>query len=182
MKISEKWSLFIGVFAMILLVAGTLSESGSLLQKFLFLIGAPILGITAYVDKQKMFTTLQVIASLGALIAFFPNLSDAVRYGLMIGGTAIALFYLIKIKYFKEDNWGWLGSVGLICIAFGFATNANLSPLWFGLFLGAGGLLVAAYSTISLFHYKIKIALIWLILNIIFSINPILIFLTSWKL
>ena len=150
-------------------------------QKILFLLGAPILGITAYANQQKMFTTLQLIATLGAVVAFFPNLSETIKYSLMISGVLLALFYLTKRKYFEQDKWGWLGSIGLICIAFGFATDSNLSPFWFGFFLGLGGLIVAAYSAIGFFHYKIKIALIWLILNIIFSIKHILIFLKNLK-
>jgi len=164
---------------MLLLVAGTLAEGGSLLQKILFLIGAPALGITAYVDKQKMFTVLQAVATLGAVLAFFPSVSEAARYCLMGAVAIVGLAYLVRRGYFSSDRWGWLGSAGLILIAMGFATDPVSSPLLFGIFLGVGGLAVAAYSAISFFHYKVRIAVMWLVLNVIFSINPILIFIKS---
>ncbi len=181
MNISKEWPLIIGILAMIFLVAGTLAESGSILQKILFLIGAPTLGITAYANKQKMFTILQLIATVGAIIAFFPGLPTSIKYSVMIIGTIVALVYLIKEKYFDQDKWGYLGGIGLISIAFGLATNPVNAPFWFGLLLGAGGLIVSLYSAISFFHHKIKIAFIWFVLNIIFSIAPILIFLRALK-
>ena len=171
--ITIQWPLFIGIISMVILVLGTIADGGSQLQKILFILGAPILGITAYADKQKMFTILQSIATLGAILAFFQGF-PTIKYGLMSTAVILGLIYLAKTKYFDTDKWGLVGAVGLVCIAMGFATNAISSPFLFGFFLGIGGLLVAIYSAIQYFHYKIKIALIWVILNIIFSISPLL--------
>lgn len=175
LDVLRKRSLIIGIIAMILLVVGTLVEGGSLLQKLLFVIGAPVLGFTAYLNKQKMFITLQIVVTIGAILAFFGNLPSFLRYTIMIGSGIIVVGYLIKTNYFKEDVWWPLGGLGLLSIAVGFATNAVAYPILFNLLLGTGGVLVALYSAIGFFHLKVKIAAIWLVLNVIFSINPLII-------
>ena len=167
-------SIIIGIIAMILLVLGTFSEGGSLLQKILFVVGAPVLGLTAYINNQKMFVALQSVATAGAISAFFPSIITELKYLLMIGVAIVAVGYLIKVKHYHEDPWGILGSFGLILIAMGFATNPVEFSRPFGFLLGVGGISVAIYSAIGFFYYKERIAMIWLILNIIFSINPIL--------
>ena len=170
-------SLLIGIIAMILLVAGTIAESGSLLQKILFVVGAPVLGITAYLSKQKMFAILQAVATIGAALAFLMVMPE-LRYAIMLGAAAIGIGYLIKSNHYEKDKWGILGTIGLVLIAIGFATNPLQYPRLFGFLLGFGGMLIAVYSAIGFFHYKIRISLIWLILNVMFSINQILLFLS----
>lgn len=178
-NISTYWPILIGIIAMLLLVYGTLSESGSQIQKVLFVVGAPMLGITAYFNKQKIFMVLQLIVTLGAMLAFFPGLERENTYLLMGAAGTLGVHYLNKTKCFKNTEEELSSVVGLILIAFGFATNPVTDPLLFGIFLGFGGLLVALYSAIQFFTYKIKIAIIWLILNILFSINPILLIFKS---
>lgn len=173
-RVIEKWPLIIGIIAMVLLVIATLLEGGSDTQKILFLIGVPTLGITAYMDKQKMFTVLQSVVTIGAILAFFPTVSEEIKYVILLGGALLGIVYLFKLKYYKEDKFGWIGTVGLLSIAAGLATNAILHPIWFNFFLGAGGSIVAVYSTLNFFRYKVKIALIWIVLNVLFAINPIL--------
>jgi hypothetical protein len=173
-KLFEKWPLFIGFIAMVLLVAGTISEDGSTIQKILFVIGAPTLGITSFMDKQKMFTALQSVATIGAVLVFFPELPESARYIILLGAGIIGIYYLLKSEYYKEDKFGWLGSIGLLSIAAGFATDAATHLILFSTLLGAGGLIVALYSALNLFHYRVRIAIIWIILNILFSINPLL--------
>jgi len=169
-----KYSLIIGIPAMILLVVGTIVESGSLLQRLLFVIGAPVLGLAARLNRQKMFLILQIIATIGAIFAFLSNLHTFSRYAIMVGSGILGVGYLIKTNYFKEDAWWPLGGLGLLSIAIGFATDATAYPILFNSLIGAGGVLVALYSAIGFFHLKVKIASIWLVLNIIFSINPLI--------
>lgn len=178
-KTIRRIALGIGIIAMILLVLGTISESGSLLQKIFFIIGAPVLGLTAYLNRQKMFVALQSVAAIGAVLAFFPAVIPELKYAIMIGISIIALCYLIKTNHYKKDPWGILGSLGLILIAIGFATNPLELPRLFGFLLGVGGIFVAIYSAIGFFYYKIRIAIIWFILNIIFSINPMLLLISK---
>lgn len=174
-EILEKWSLKIGICAMILVVLGTLVEGGSLIQKLLFVIGAPVLGFTAYLNKQKMFTTLQAVVTIGAVLAFFGGVPAILKYVIMAGSALFGVGYLIKTNYSKKDVFWPLGGIGLLSIAFGLATNAMAYPVLFNSLLMAGGILIAIYSAIGFFHLKIKIAAIWLVLNIIFATNPAII-------
>jgi hypothetical protein len=178
-KTIEKVSLIIGIAAMVVVVIATVLEGGSEAQKILFVIGVPTLGVVAYVDKQKMFSVLQSVATVGAVLAFFPTIPEIARYVLLVGASLVGIAYLFKAHYYSTDKFGWLGTIGLLSIAAGLATNAILYPMWFGFFLGAGGVVVAIYSTLNFFKYKVKIALIWVVLNIMFSINPLLIFIKS---
>jgi hypothetical protein len=167
-----KLVLAIGIFAMALLVIGTFISGGSLLQKILFVVGASVLGAVAYFNKQKMFTVLQTVATIGAVLAF-TNLASAFRYGIMLSVAVGGVVYLVKHKQYKEDPWSTIASLGLVLFAIGLATNPVLLPIVWSLAFMFGGILVASYSAVGFFKHKIKIAAIWLILNLLLTVNPI---------
>ena len=166
--------LFIGIIAMVGLVVGTFLEGGSLIQKVIFLIGAVILTSIAYANKQKMFMTIELVVSLSTLLAFW-DVTMLAKYLIFIGVSILGVGYLIKIKHHKEDKWWPIGALGLLLLAAGFATSAVNHPILFNAFLGFGGIIVAIYSAIELFLFKTRIASIWLILNMFFALNPMLI-------
>lgn len=174
-KCTRARSLAIGIAAMVLLVIATLLEAGSLAQKILFLIGASTLGFTAYLEKQRMLIALQLIITLGAILAFFPAVAPYLKYAVLIGALVAALAYLVKIGYFRSDAWGWIGALGLACIAAALSTDAVAYRLAFYSLLSAGGLIIALYSGIWFFHKKLRIAAIWLILNLLLSIYPLMV-------
>jgi len=171
----KKHSLAIGTGAMILIIMGTVVEGGSLLQKLLFVIGALILGFVAYLDKQKVLLTLEIIVIIGAILAFCSFLPPFSRYVVLGGAGIIGVVYLIRIKFSKEDVWWPIGGAGLLFLAVGLATDAVSAPILFNSLLGIGGILIAIYSAIGFFYLRVKIAIIWLILNLIFVINPLII-------
>ena len=173
-KTLEKHSLGIGIIAMLLLIAGTIVGGGSLLQRLLFVVGVPILGLTAYFNKQNMFAILQLVATIGAILAFFSGILPPILNSIiMLGSGIIGIGYLIKTKYPKKDRYWLTGSLGLLCIAGGFATDAITHPILFNSLLGVGGILVIIYSALGFFVLKNRIYLLWLILNIVFIINPL---------
>lgn len=178
LSLFKKYSFHISIIAMILLVIGTFIQGG-MAQKILFVVGAPILAFTAYLNGQKTLMTLQTVITLGAILAFFKNLPPIVRYSIMVGSSVAGIAYLIKINYYEKDKWWPMAGLGLIGIALGFATNAAAYPVLFNSLIGIGGILVAVYSAIGFFVLEDKIAVIWLILNIIFSINPMRIVISS---
>jgi len=165
--------LYIGVAAMLALIIGVLSEGGSLFQKILFVSATPVLGVLAYVNKQKMLLSMQTILTISALLAFFSDIPDQIRYLLLVGIAVLSVGYLFRSGYYKKDPWGVIGSAGLLLIAAGYVTNATLYPLLFNSLLGFGGLLFAIYSGIEFWHYKVRIASLWFILNVIFAIKPL---------
>jgi hypothetical protein len=178
-KLPEKYSVHIGIISMTLLILGTFAEPGSTTQKMLFLLPAPTLGYTAYVAKQRMFTALQAVVTIGALLAFLPHLPLSVRYIILAISALAGVTYLIKNQYIKIDKYWPLGGIGIFLLAFGYSTNPITDAKNFSILLATGGLLVAAYSAIGYFKLKNKIALIWLILNILFIINPILLIISN---
>lgn len=165
--------LYVGIVAMILLIVGVLSEGGSLFQKLLFACATPVLGVIAYINKQKMLVSLQTVLTISALLALVSGVPDQIRYVLLIGVAVLCIGYLFKIKYYGKDPWGLIGSAGLLLIAAGYVTDAVSQPLLFNALLGFGGLLFAIYSGIEFWHYKIKIASLWFVLNVIFAIKPL---------
>jgi hypothetical protein len=169
----RKYSLGIGIAAMTLATLATFSEPGSLTQRLLFLIAVPTLGFVAYLNEHKMFLSLQIVATISTILAFF-ILPQLVMYTIMIGSAAIATVYLIKINYSKQDPWWPLGGAGLISLAAGLATSAVLFPFIFFFLLALGGILIALYSAVGFFIFKVRIAAIWLFLNLIFAANPAL--------
>jgi hypothetical protein len=164
---------YAGIASMLLLLIGVFSEPSSLLQKTLFFVGAIGLTVVAHLNKQKLLFVLQVIISLGSFLAFV-GIDGIVKYLLLLGSSVVGIAYLVKTDNYQKDKFGIICTVGLILIAAGMATNANQSPLYYGLFLGLGGLLVACYSFIDYFYNKNKIAILWFVLNLIFAINPLL--------
>jgi len=174
MNLKKDWSLILGIFAMLLLVWGTFAVQSSFFQKILFLIGAFGLGVTAFFNNQKMFMAIQAVVTIGAVIGFFEQLNQNLRYFIIIGVAVLSLVYLSKINYFKKDKWGVVGSIGLLLFAYAFSINSVENSNLFNELILIGGLLVAFYSSISFFKNKVRIALIWVILNLMLCINPIL--------
>jgi hypothetical protein len=169
---NKKLVLLIGIIAMILLIVGTFVSGGSLLQKVLFVIGASVLGVVAHLNKQRMFTVLQAVATIGTILAFI-SFGTELKYMIMIASAIIGAGYLAKMGNYSEDKWSILGSLGLILFAIGLATNPLQLPTVWSLAFILGGILVATYSAIGFFKNKVKIAAIWLILNLLLTINPI---------
>lgn len=169
----------VGLLGMILLVAGTFLAAGDFFQKMLFFLGTLLMMITAFVDRHKMYSTLEVVIIIGTILAFFSATPTEIRYWIMGVPSILAVIYLIKVKYFKKDSWGILASVALLCVALGFATNpADLAILFHGL-LAAGAVMLTIYSLIQFFYYKVRIALLFMLLNAVFSINPLI---ELWRL
>lgn len=166
---------------MILAVIGVFCEGGSLLQKVLFLVGGAILLFTALMNRQKMLITLQFVIVIGAILGFFSLIPTEWKYLIMLLPTIFGVGYLFKIGYFKKDPFGLIGSAGLFCIALGFAVSAVESPVLFNILLGGGGILVAVYSGIEFFHYKVRISLLWVILNVVFAINPLIFLISNYS-
>ncbi len=172
-------SFFIGLIGMILLVVGTFLTPGELLQKILFFSGTFLMTITAFTDRHKMYSTLEVVIIIGTVLAFFSGIGTELRYWIMGVPAVLAVIYLIKVKYFQKDTWGILASIALLCVALGFATDPGDLPILFHGLLAAGAVMLTIYSLIQFFYYKVRIALLFMILNAVFSINPLI---ELWKL
>ncbi len=176
----SEWIFYTGILAMVLLIIGILQQPSSLPQKSLFLVGSVLLAAVAYLNKQTMLLSLQVIIVIGSALAFI-QLGGAQKYGILAMASILAIIYLISIKNFKKDPWSIICTLGLILIAVGYVTDATVNPLFFGLSLGLGSVLVALYSFMDYYFQKDHVAVIWFILNLVFAINPLLIAISAMK-
>ena len=168
-----KWHEYLGILAGLFIIAGTLFYPGSLEQRLLFLLGAPLLAVTAYVDRQKMFTALQGVVTTGAIIAFF-DISVLWRYAILLSVALLSIVYLIKTDYYNTDKYGWIGTIGLLCFAMAFAAGGSIHPAIFSSLLIVGGLSLTIYSIFNFVVYKTRIALIWVFLNLVLIITPVI--------
>jgi hypothetical protein len=169
---------YIGLIGMFILIFGVFSQPASHLQKSLFLIGASILTLVAIKDNQKMLLVLQALMTFANVLAFL-DFGGILKYGILLAFAIVGIGYLVFIKYYEKDRFGLIGTAGLLLLALGCATDANMYPLYFGILLGVGALLVAVYSLIDYYYTKDKISLIWFVLNIIFAINPLILALAN---
>jgi hypothetical protein len=165
----------IGLAAMVLVIAGTFAPAGSIVQRMLFLFPAIVLVYVAYVGHQKMLLALQVTVTLGALLAFMDQVPSVVRYFLLTGGSVAAVAYLLRIGHVKDDAWWPIGGLGMVLLSMGYSTDAMSQPILFNSLLCLGGMLVAVYSSISYFRDRVKIAFIWMFLNIVFVVKPLVV-------
>jgi len=170
----KKHTLYLSLTAMAMLITGVFLPWGSLAQKILFLVGAGVMTLRAFIDKVTMFKVLECVIVVGSTLAFFPTLPSIRRYSVMWIAAVIAVIYLIKIKLYEEDHAMFLWTAGLVALAIGFATNAVTSPILFNILLGGGAIALAAYSSVYYFWNKVRISMIFMILNIIFAIKPII--------
>ena len=174
------WIFYAGIIAMIILLAGVISQPASVIQKCLFLIGGLMLTAVAYLNRQWMLFVLQIVISFGAVLAF-SGLGEIPKVAILLGAALIGILKLAWSGHFKNDFWNIVCCVGLFMVAAGVATDANAHQLLFGLLLGIGSLLVALYSFVDYYFQKDHVAVIWFILNLVFAINPLLIAISAMK-
>lgn len=163
---------WIGILSMIVLVYGMFITAGSLTQKIIFVVGAPVLFVVAAAEKRVVFMALQLVVWAGAILAFFPEVLSWPRYLIMLCAMIVAVTWIVKkrgLRYWKTD---WTGVLGLSLIAVGLATQVDLFPVLFFASLAAGGILVAAAAIISISE-GFRLGWIWVVLNALFVCNPI---------
>jgi hypothetical protein len=161
----------VGIGAMLLLVVASTLEGGTFLQKVLFLVTPPALFGVAYVNDEAMLASLEVVVQIGAILAFFPSLSPAVRFALLGGAALLAVGYLIRIDYLAEDRYWPLGGTGLVVLATGISI-AGTQPVAFNGLLVLGSVLLGVYSLLGFFALGVRIQAIWVVLNVAFGVSP----------
>jgi hypothetical protein len=171
----KRWVTWIGILAMIWLIIGVFMPAGSLMQKIVFVTGAPTLYWVAMASRQHIFMALQLVVTLGAVLAFVPEIPDVFRYLIMLSATGMSVVWLDSHRGFRF--WGVdsvLAVLGLMLIAIGLATPVSYPALFFSS-LGLGGILVAIATEMSILKgIGSRMGLIWVILNLVFAWNPCL--------
>lgn len=161
------------IAGMLLGIAGTVAPQGTVLQRTLFLLSASILAVTAYRSDQTMLTVLQTVVTISAILAFIPGLGLQTRLLLVLGPAIIATGYLIRIGHRDVDPYWPIGAVGLLLLAGGLSLSGT-APFVFNLLLATGASIISLYATVQYVVDDISIQIIWVLLNIVFMINPLL--------
>jgi len=154
-----------GIFGMMLIIFA-LSWGNMVWQPWFFLIGSVGITITALVERHRLFIGLQIIVLTGAIAALSP-FAPSIKGLLPLLISIPVLGFLARQGILVTKN-AWFGAVGLVALGFGYAVQ---DPL--GFFIG--GALVSTFSGIELYA-GFKPALIWLILNLTFTV------VAAWKL
>lgn len=172
---TQKYSLLISIIWLCCTITGiTLTQTGSLEQKTLFLSWAFLLWIWALLSKQQMFSAMQMVATVWAVLWFFTEISNLRIYICMWIVTLWTISYIIIKGYHKTDKFSFIWIISLSLLALWFATNPWEFPLLFNIFLATWGFLITLYSALEYFSTKTKIAIIFFVLNILFIIKPII--------
>jgi hypothetical protein len=161
----------VGIVAMLGLVVASTLEGGTLLQKGLFLVTPPALFGVAYVNDEKMLAALEVVVQIGAVLAFLPSLSLAVRFAVLGGSALLCVGYLVRIDYLEEDRYWPVGGTGLLILAVGISISGT-QPLVFDSLLVLGSILLGVYSLLGLVVLGVRVQAIWVVLNVAFGISP----------
>ncbi len=178
-KKESNLSFYIAVAAMVLLIyAISLVASGSLLQLLLILAGAFALFASATMSKQRVLQALELIIVVGIVLGI---LKAWYIYSLItiLAVAAIMVAYLFSIEHYKKEPIGSVGSIGFILMAIGFAFDNGSFPLVTGFSLASGAILIAIYSITAYWMYKIKLQIVIAVLNVIFAISPLIMFLNA---
>ncbi len=155
---NHKVNVLIGVVGMAIIIYGNLLPATTA-QKLCYLFGGIIMMVSALLEKQSFFIILQVIIVSGAAIAFAP-MPAIYRACVPILLSIIAIAHF-AMKGELSNKTTLLGNLGIVFLAAGYAIT---NPVIYFI----GGALLSIYSLIS-FKQGVKIAILWAILNIIFS-------------
>jgi len=156
-----KWSsIQIGTIGLLCAIIGNLYPA-TMLQKHLYLAGGVLLLISALLEKEEYFITLEVVVIISAFLAYLSGYNELkMAVPLFLSLMSIAYLYYRKLL---GSALSFLGVAGLVFLGLGYAT---LNPVIYF----AGGLVLTLYSTLSYFK-GVGIALLWAILNAVFAMT-----------
>ncbi len=156
------WSMIIGTLGLILAIIGNFYLD-SLLQKYLYFFAAVLLTGSAVLEKQTFFIILEIIVVVSTAIAFIPG------YMLFKAAIPLLLSAIFLGNYLSSpqnrDILNLTGALGIILLALGYAI---IHP---AIYL-AGGVVLTIFSSIA-FARGVRIAILWAILNAVFSVTAL---------
>lgn len=154
-----KKTMIPGILGMFLIIAALLCGSPQG-QRWLFFLGAVGMTLMALLEGHQLFIGLQLVIISGTLTAFLP-VADLLK-GLIPMVVALPVLYALHRLGAVDTGRRRLGALALVVLGTGYAVQ---HPLIYFL----GGLLISIFSLLELYS-GFKPALIWLILNLIFTI------------
>lgn len=154
-------NLSIGIIGMLLATYANLLHQMPLLQKSFYFMGAVLMLVSSTLEKQRFFMVLQLVIVGSTAIAFAP-LAPVIKTSFSIVCSVIAILYFITTGQCK-DKLTTFGCLGIAILAIGYAVTNPIIYLF-------GSIALFIYSLLS-YQRGIKIAIVWVIMNIVFSIT-----------
>ncbi|MCP3967090.1 MAG: hypothetical protein GY750_11495 [Lentisphaerae bacterium] len=156
-KFKSNMILAVGIIGLATFTAG-LPVDSHITRNILFAVGAVLLTISSFWEKEYFFSCLEVIAFIAAILALCQVGSTASSI-VMAVLTVVTIAFMSRIR--KIDTRLCLGILGLVLLTAGiiFATN---------LIMIAAGVVLCIYSWLSL-RAGYKVGWVFLVLNIIFT-------------
>jgi hypothetical protein len=153
----------LAIIGLLIAITGNFLEI-SVAKKLCYLIGALILLVTALLEKNTFYIILEIILLIGAGIAFSP-ISFFWKSSITISLGILAAIYFSLSGQLK-DYLTWLSIIGILIITWGYALT---NPMLYA----GGGAIITVYSFCA-FRRGEKIALVFGILNFVFTITALL--------
>ena len=154
------FNIILGIVGLGLFIVGTLMP-GNPAQKYYFLLGAVLLTISSFLEKNVFFTVLEGIVVVDALMTFCA-LKPLVTAGITFVIIIATIIYFAKRGDFKE-RYLIVGTIGLVFLGLGVGL---LNPIAYTI----GGFFLVIYSLFSILK-GFQIAILFLILNLIFTVT-----------
>ncbi len=156
-KMKSNVILAVGITGLAAFTAG-LPVHNHIIKNVLFVIGAGLLTLSSYWEKEYFFSCLEMIAVVTAVLA----LSHA---GMILSSTVMILLSIATIiimsRIRKFDFRLTLGIIGLVLLSAGIIAETNL------IMVGAG-IVLCLYSYLSA-KAGFKVGWVFLALNVIFT-------------
>lgn len=152
-------ALSLGILGIGLNITGALLEVSNT-QKSLFLVGAVALLATAAIQRHRLFIYLECVVIFGSALAFI-SLGTGIKLVLPTVLGLILFWHLWQTKTLVNARQ-WVGGLGLVILAIGFASSSAILYL-------VGGITLSVYSAWE-WQRGIALAWLWLVLNGFFSV------------
>lgn len=177
-KLKSNLFFVFGIIGMAAAIFGvTFLPLASLLQREVFLVAVIILLIVAEASKQKILDAIEIVLFIGIVLALF-SVSQYVTLTAIAISVVILVAYLLKIHYYNKEPIGVIGTVGFVLLAIGYGVNTGNAILLNSFAFSFGAIAVAIYSLMAFILYKVRVQIIWFILNVAFAIGPLIYLLT----
>ena len=155
-----KYILIIMAVIGLLLCTYALMIKSIVCKNSLFILGAGLLAISSYLEKEFFFAGLESIVIINAILSLFniPIYANAIILAFLL---VLMLTFIIRTSG-KITLQLIIGSIGLTCLSCGIIFISNM-------IMFIAGIILSIYSCLSI-RAGFKVGWVFLILNIIFSI------------
>ena len=161
-KIAKNLNFALAIIGL-LIFTSALPTHNLLTKNLLFIIGATLLAISSYFEKEYFFANLELIAIINAVLVIL-KIPTYLNTLILIILVLVVIFAISKNH--KITNQLLIGFSGLILLSLGIIFVSNIAML-------IAGIMLVIYSLLSI-KSGFKVGWVFLILNIIFTTIAIL--------